>query len=159
MTDRKRHPKKGGRPTLYKPEYVKQAQNLAFLGATDVQLAEFFGVDERTIYRWKDEYPKFCQALKRGREDADGKVVKSLYRRALGYSHKAVKILTVARGGNMGSEVEEVPYIERYPPDTTAAIFWLKNRRPDQWRDKRDVDLTSNGETLEALVAASRQSE
>ena len=138
MPRRAKH--KGGRPTKLRPEMVKQAQRLGFLGATDVQVAEFFGVTTRTITRWKKDEPKFCLALKEGRDEADAKVVKSLYRRALGYSHSAVKILAVSRGGNAGSVVEEIPYTEKYPPDTTAAIFWLKNRQPDQWRDKQSVE-------------------
>jgi transposase-like protein len=129
---------KGGRPTAYKTEYSKQAYHLALLGATNADLARAFDVAPSTIDLWIKNNPEFSGSLKRGKEEADATVAKSLFRRALGYSHKAVKILTVAQGGNMGSAVEEVPYIERYPPDTTAAIFWLKNRRPDLWRDKID---------------------
>jgi len=66
-------------------------------------------------------------------------VERSLYHRAVGYSHDAVKILTVARGDGR-SEVVQVPYVEHYPPDTTAAIFFLKNRRPDRWRDTQNID-------------------
>lgn len=137
---------------------VKQAQRLGFLGATDVQVAEFFGVTARTITRWKKDEPKFCLALKEGRDEADSKVVKSLYRRALGYSHQAVKILTVARGNNGGSDVEQVPYTERYPPDTTAAIFWLKNRRPDEWREKSSVEVDAAASLAALIVAAGKSS-
>lgn len=124
------------RPSSYKPEYAKQAFHLALLGATDVNLAAALGVDVSTVERWKKRYPEFCGALKRGKDEADAMVAKSLYRRALGYSHDAVKILTVADGANQGSHVEQVPYVERYPPDTTACIFWLKNRQPEAWRDR-----------------------
>jgi hypothetical protein len=120
-----------GRPTKYDPAYVGQAQKLAKLGATDREVAEFFDVNEATIYRWKHEHPEFCEALKVGKETADARVEQSLYRRALGYSHDAVKIAVNAQG-----EVTQVPFVEHYPPDTTAAIFWLKNRKPDEWRDK-----------------------
>jgi len=133
---------KGGRPSLYKDEFATQAHRLCLLGATDVQVAEFFGVSISTVDKWKQSKPVFLQAIKDGKEQADAQVAHSLYRRALGYSHKAVKILTVPRGGNQGSDIEEVPYIERYPPDTTAAIFWLKNRRPDEWRDRQQHELT-----------------
>lgn len=110
------------------------------LGATDADLARAFDVAESTINLWKLHQPEFSESIKRGKDEADANVAKSLYRRALGYSHKAVKILTVAMGNNQGSQVEEVPYVERYAPDTTAAIFWLKNRRPDKWRDKQEVE-------------------
>jgi hypothetical protein len=136
MTEKRRP----GRPTKFLPEYAKQAYHLALLGATDADLARAFAVQLSTVALWKRRHPDFSDALKRGKDEADSNVAKSLYRRALGYSHPAVKIITVARGANQGSEVEEVPYMERYPPDTVAAIFWLKNRRPDLWRDKRDVE-------------------
>jgi hypothetical protein len=127
-----------GRPTEYDPAKLRQITMLAELGATDVEVAEFLEVDERTIYRWKLNFPEFCQALKLGKDAADDRVEKSLYRRALGYSHDAVKIVADAKTG----ESLSVPYTEHYPPDTTACIFWLKNRRREQWRDKLDHELT-----------------
>ena len=133
---------KGGRPTAYRPEYAKQVHALCLLGATNADLARIFGVGITTVDRWIAAHDEFRGALKSGRDEADAQVAKSLYRRALGYSHKAVKIITVASGNNQGSVVEEVPYIERYPPDTVAAIFWLKNRRPDLWRDKQSLELS-----------------
>jgi hypothetical protein len=126
-----------GRPTAYRPEYVKQAFHLALLGATDSDLADAFDVDVSTVERWKVRHAEFRGSLKRGKAQADAMVAKSLYRRALGYSHPAVKILTLSNAGeNGGSSIAQVPYIERYPPDTTACIFWLKNRRPADWRDR-----------------------
>jgi hypothetical protein len=127
----------GGRPTKYKPEYVAQAKKLAKLGATDRDAADFFEVNEATVHRWKLSHPEFCEALKVGKETADSRVEQSLYRRALGYQHDAVKIAVNAQG-----EVTEVPFVEHYPPDTTAAIFWLKNRKPGEWRDKTEVENT-----------------
>lgn len=123
------------RPSKFKPEYVEQAQKLANLGATDRDVADFFGVDERTINRWKQDHEGFCQALKVGKDAADARVEQSLYRRALGYTHDAVKIAVNAQG-----EVTQVPYVEHFPPDTTAAIFWLKNRKPADWRDVKAVE-------------------
>lgn len=133
-----------GRPTAYKAEYAEQARKLCLLGATDADMAEFFGVSPNTIDNWKKAHPEFLGSLKAGKAAADATVADRLFRRATGYSHRAVKILAVARGNNMGSDIEQVPYIERYPPDTAAAIFWLKNRRPDQWREKQDVALSGS---------------
>lgn len=127
-------PAKRGRPSSLKPETIEQARKLAELGATDREMADFFKVDERTLYRWKLDDPEFCQALKLGKEAADDRVEKSLYHRALGYSHPAVKIF------NDEGEPLIVDYIEHYPPDTTAAIFWLKNRRRTEWRDSQPGD-------------------
>lgn len=123
-----------GRPTSFKAEYVEQARKLAQLGATDREAAEFFEVAESTLYLWKHTQPEFSEALKVGKETADARVEQSLYRRALGYSHDAVKIMMAD-----GVPIAE-PYVEHYPPDTTAAIFWLKNRKPAEWRDKTVVE-------------------
>jgi hypothetical protein len=123
---------RGGRPSSYRDEFAKQAVKLCRLGATDADLAAFFEVDERTINRWKAVQPEFCQSLKDGKALADAEVGNSLYRRAVGYDHEAVKIVADAKTG----AEHIVPYIERFPPDTTACIFWLKNRRPDLWRDR-----------------------
>jgi hypothetical protein len=125
-----------GRPTAYKPEYAKQAEKLCALGATDVELADFIEVEVRTIYRWKSEHDKFCQALKVGKDVADERVVRSLYARANGYEHDEVDIRVVS------GEIVQTPIRKHYPPDTTAAIFWLKNRRKDEWRDKLDHEHT-----------------
>lgn len=143
-----------GRPTDYRPEFNEQARKLCLLGATDKELANFFDVDERTINNWKTQFPEFLQSIKDGKEHADAYVASRLFARACGYEHKAVKILTVADGNNSGSHVEQVPYIEKYPPDTAAAIFWLKNRRPDQWREKQTVEVVDNltAEEREARV-------
>lgn len=140
MTDNE-GPNLGGRPTLYKSEYDKQAEKLCQLGATDIEIADFFEVDVRTIYRWKADHDGFCQSLKAGKEIADERVERSLYQRAVGYTFESEKIVTVPRGNNMGSEVERVPIREHVAPDTTAQIFWLKNRRGDEWREKQDVNL------------------
>jgi len=119
-----------GRPTKFEQKFVDQARKLAALGATDREVADFFEVDEATIHRWKHSHSDFCESLKLGKGPADDRVEQSLYRRALGYSHDAVKIIVA------GGEIHEVPIVEHYPPDTAAAIFWLKNRRQDEWRDK-----------------------
>lgn len=121
---------KGGRPTLYRPEYARQAKKLCELGATDAELADFFGVEVRTIYRWKAEHKGFCQALKSGKDEADERVERALYARATGYEHDEIDI-RVADG-----EVVQTPIRRIYPPDTTAAIFWLKNRRRNRWRER-----------------------
>lgn len=117
-----------GRPTKYKPEYNEQAYKLCLLGHTDEELAAFFEVDVATIYRWYNEYPEFCEAKKRGKEFADVDVVHSLYRRATGMTVKK----QVVKGEGAIVEVED-----EIPPDTTAMIFWLKNRQPKKWRDKQ----------------------
>jgi transposase len=134
-----------GRPTDYKPEYVEQVAKLCELGATDEEIGDFFQVSTRTIYRWKNEYPEFCQALKIGKDAADQRVERSLFQKATGYyvveqeSHK-LKI-------DQHKEEIEVVDVEKYvQPDTTAGIFWLKNRKSAEWRDKKEVEVTVSHE-------------
>ena len=136
---------KGGRPTRYKAEYCKQAYKLCLLGATDVQLADFFGVSEKTLNTWKKAHPTFLQSLKDGKENADAAIAASLYGRAKGYSHPEDKIF------NNGGEEMIVKTERHYPPDTTACIFWLKNRQPAKWRDKQEVEHSGTVDVKSAL--------
>lgn len=140
---------KTGRPSSYRAEYAQQAVKLCRLGATDKDLAAFFEVDEATINRWKLAHPEFCESLRDGKAIADAEVAEKLFRRATGYEHKAVKIVADAKTG----AEHQVEYVERYPPDTTACIFWLKNRRPDLWRDR--IDNTHSGPNGGPLAVAS----
>lgn len=127
-------PKKG-RPSKFKPEMVEQAYKLGFLGATDKQIADFYNIAESTLSEWKLRHPEFPEALKRGKQESDARVVKSLYQRALGYKHKALHF------SNYKGCVTETEYVEHHPPDTTAAIFWLCNRNPEVWRQKQNLEL------------------
>lgn len=127
-----------GRPTKYKEEYAAQAEKLCLLGATDQEIADFFEVEVRTIYRWKSEHDTFCQSIKTGKVAADERVERSLFQKATGYEQDDVKIFMPG-----GAEVPVyAPYRAKIAPDTTAAIFWLKNRKPDQWRDKRETEIS-----------------
>ena len=132
-TPRKANPQKGGRPTAYREEFVQQAEQLIALGATDMELANFFKVTSRTIENWKLRHPEFFQTLKVAKDKADERVERRLWERAMGYSHLSEKLFC-SRG-----KVIRVEIVEHYPPDTTACIFWLKNRQPGRWRDRVDV--------------------
>lgn len=139
------------RPTDFKPEYVAQAEKLCKLGATDQELADFFEVSARTIYRWQASHEEFCQALKAGKSEADERVERSLYHRAVGYKHEAVKIFMPAGA----AKPVYAPYVEHVPPDTTACIFWLKNRRPEAWRDMRNGEQAADPDAAEQARDAS----
>lgn len=127
------------RPSKYKPEYAAQAAKLCALGATDAQLADFFEVSVSTVNLWKNEHKEFSESIRVPKAQADDRVEQSLYRRALGYEHDESDIRVV------GGELVMTPIRKHYPPDTTAAIFWLKNRKPEEWRETKAVELTGSG--------------
>ena len=139
---------KVGRPSRYKSEYVEWAEKLARLGATDVDLADAFEVSEVTINNWKKAHPAFSLALKRGKAFADAEVADKLFQRAVGYSHPDVHV------SNYQGEITLTPITKHYPPDPTSMIFWLKNRRPDLWRDKPEPN-DNEGSTLPVKVEIS----
>jgi predicted transcriptional regulator len=131
----KRGPKGIGRPTKYQGEdHDRIAFGMALLGATDAQIADALGVTEQTVNNWKKAHPSFFESLKIGKDEADAKVADSLYQRARGYEHEEDKIFCNASG-----EVTTVRTVKHYPPDTTACIFWLKNRQTARWRDRHEL--------------------
>lgn len=124
-----------GRPSRYKDTFAKQAEKLCALGATDEDLADFFEVSIRTIANWKTQHEDFLHALKGGKAQADDRVERSLYQRAVGYSFDSEKVF------NNRGEIVRAKTREHCPPDVTAQIFWLKNRRPEDWRDKQEHEV------------------
>ncbi len=122
-----------GRPTKFKPEYVEQTYKLCLLGATDVELADFFEVSEATINNWKIDYPEFLESIKKGKIQADANVAESLYKRANGYEHPEVDIKMYE------GEIIITDIVKHYPPDTAACFIWLKNRRSNNWTDKAEI--------------------
>jgi hypothetical protein len=118
------------------------------LGATDDELARLLDVPRDTIDAWLAEVAEFAAAVKAGRDVADATVAERLYARAIGFSHPAVKIF------QSGGAPLEVPYTEHYPPDIQACIFWLRNRRRQDWRDKIEHEQTAASDLLAELDAA-----
>lgn len=155
-----------GRPTKYKDEYAEQAYKLCLLGSTDVQLADFFQVVISTIYEWKLNFPEFSDALRRGKTVADAEIASSLYNRALGCTvviQQAIK-LKESQFNSEGKKISEEEKIEvvdleqESPPDTSAAIFWLKNRAPKVWRDK-PIDALDGSTTIDQINLQIKQLE
>lgn len=124
------------RPTKYQEAYAEQARKLCLLGYTDAELADFFEVSEATINNWKLEHSEFLESIKKGKAIADGNVTDRLYQRAMGFVAPDVDIRVIE------NKIVETPLDKYYPPDTAAAIFWLKNRQKDKWRDKHDHEVT-----------------
>ena len=118
---------------------------MCLLGATDENIAEFLLVSERTINTWKLKHPSFLQSLKQGKDSADAEIAHALFHRARGYVHPETKVFC-SDGDIITHDVLRV-----YPPDTTACIFWLKNRQRHNWRDRHDI-LTGPTEELLSLL-------
>lgn len=113
----------------FRPEFVDQARKLCQLGATKIELANFFDVTTETIFAWRANHREFSEAMRIGSEAADGCVERSLYQRACGYDRDALRIINGKNG------VIRVPCREHIPGDVTAQIKWLANRRPKRWGD------------------------
>jgi transcriptional regulator with XRE-family HTH domain len=117
------------RPSTFKPAYVGQARELYAEGLTDRELAEAFGVSRSTIFRWRAAYPEFAEATRLGKAVADDRVERALYERAIGYEEEAVRVYLPAGA--------EQPVIVRYKrevrADVTAALQWMRARRPEIW--------------------------
>jgi len=128
--------RKVGRPSKFDPVFCEQVVKLCRLGAKDEEIADFFHVTVATLNTWKLKDPVFLEALKEGKKEADANVANSLYHRAIGFEHEDTHI------SNYQGEITKTPVTKRYPPDTTACIFWLKNRDKENWRDVRSNEHT-----------------
>lgn len=118
-------------------------------GLNDEQISKNLGIKPSTLYEWKNKYPEISEALKRGKEIVDIEVENTLLSKALGFKESVIKAFKVKNiiydDGKKVSEKEEIIYANEevyIPPDTTSIIFWLKNRKPDTWRDKKDVEMS-----------------
>ena len=144
---------KGGRPKLFKEEYIEQVEKLCRLGSTDKDIADFFNVTETTINNWKNDNNEFFESIKRGKDSFDtDRVEGALKHRALGMILTEEKQTTRKLnmdGAESESEVIDTTITKKeIAPDTGAAAFWLKNRDPKRWREKQEIDHTTKGESF-----------
>jgi hypothetical protein len=131
--------KQVGRKSAFKNKFIELVFKYALLGATDVEMAGFFGVSERTFNTWKRSYPEFLQSIKKGKAIADANVASKLYSRAIGYDYEEIHV------EKKGRKVVSRKTLNKYmAPETTAQIFWLKNRQPDKWRDRIDNNISGD---------------
>lgn len=121
------------------PEGLLKIEGWARDGLVDKQIAENIGITEQTLNVWKKNYPSFSASLKRGKEVVDRQVENALLKRALGYEYDEVK-----EKYESGELIERTVIKKEVSPDVTAQIFWLKNRKSDMWRDRKDIDLAGN---------------
>ncbi|HIZ80703.1 MAG TPA: helix-turn-helix domain-containing protein [Candidatus Mediterraneibacter pullistercoris] len=115
------------------PEGLLKIEGWARDGLTDEQIAENIGVTAKTLYDWKKRYSNICESLKRGKEVVDRQVENALLKRALGYTYEEITY----EGG-----VETKRVVKEVVPDTTAQIFWLKNRKREAWADRQNIELS-----------------
>lgn len=153
---------RGGKSVVSKGKYQRwlEPDGLTLLegwardGLTDEQLAGKMGINPATLYDWKNKYPKISESLKKGKEVVDIQVENALLKRALGYDYQEQRI---EKSDKDGTKI--IQTIRHVPADTTAQIFWLKNRRPDKWRDKPEIPgdtdaLKKARELLEGIPSA-----
>lgn len=118
-------------------------------GLTIEQLANNMQINPRTIYRWKENNESFCRIIKRNKEVADIIVENALYKRAIGYKYKEITREPVKNQDTGEYELKVTKEVTKeVVPDVTAQIYWLKNRKPAEWRDRR---LPDNNDALEKL--------
>ncbi len=115
---------------------TEKAIELARKGKTDAQISEILGVHPSTFHRWKGLFPDFIMALREAKQDADELVQACLFRRATGYDHYEERSFYNSRTG----EIKKSKTLKHYPPDPGSCIFWLKNRQPKVWQDRRVID-------------------
>lgn len=148
-----------------KEDGLLKIQGWARDGLIEKQIAKNMGVAESTLRNWKNNFPEIAEALRKGKEVVDREVENALFKSALGFMQKVKKPVRIReveydpksgkkiRESEKWVQVEEEVYI---PPQVTAQIFWLKNRKPDQWREKNDLTLTPSNGVLESLMELHR---
>lgn len=144
--------KKAGRRGKYEDwldeDSLLKVQGWARDGLSNEQIAHNMGITFQTLYKWQDKYSELREALKKGKEVVDREVENAMLKRALGYDYEEVVQRPVVIDKETGeTEMRVVQRVNKHvAPDVTAQIFWLKNRKPEEFRDKRDVDLSGHVE-------------
>lgn len=144
-----------GRPSPYRRYMADQAYERCLLGSTDAELADYFEVNEDTIHQWKHTHKDFFRAIRKGKEEADAKVAKKLYHKALGaewVEQQAFKVKKVFYDENgKKNELEEVVTIDVKrvaPPETQAIALWLRNRQSGKWSRDQNVEVNHTGTVM-----------
>ena len=144
---------KGKYEKWLEPESLILLEGWARDGLTDEQIAHNMGVTARTLYLWKEKYIQIFQALKKGKEVVDIEVENALLKRALGYEYTEEKVEISEKDGKKVTQT-----VKHVAPDTTAQIFWLKNRRPEKWRSEpRESGSAAQTDGHNALITAIKE--
>lgn len=148
-----------------KDENLAKVTKWAKDGLFDCQIADKMGINKSTFYEWIKIYPEFSDAIKKGKEIADKEIVNALYKRALGYSYKEIREEYVTDDNGVirdkdGKSTKEVTVTHKSePPNTAALIYWLNNRRPDEWSNKSKLDVDGNINIADVLAKARQRLE
>ncbi len=137
-----------GRPTTFTEEKLSQIKLYARLGATDAEIAEAMGITDRQFRKWKYLHPELVPVLVAGHKEGNERVKRALLSRALGYTFDAEEVMVVK------GEVKRVTVRKHVPPSDAAAIFWLKNREREEWREVTRTELTGPNDGPIAVVNA-----
>ena len=129
---------KRGRKSGFNEKAKETILRLIKEGKTEEQIAEVIGVCAKTLANWKGKHPELLHAVREARLIADEVVEASLFRRAVGYSHPEQKVF------NCEGQIITHEIVKHHPPDTQAAMFWLRNRQPERWKEKTEGDVTVN---------------
>lgn len=142
--------RKGGYDEWLTPDGLLQIQGWARHGLTNSQIANNIGIAERTITEWIARFPAISAAIKKGRSPVDIEVENALLKRALGYEYTETVTDEVGEGDKKKTHTRTL--VKHCPPDVGAICFWLKNRRPDKWRDRVQQEVSVDVEDLSPLV-------
>lgn len=137
---------KGKYQRWLEPDGLTKLEGWARDGLTEEQIAANCGVNVKTLWDWKSKFDPICNAIKKGKEVVDYEVENALLKRALGYEYQEERVEHSDKDG-----YKVIQTIRHVPGDTTAQIFWLKNRRPEKWRDRREASTFNEQEQADAV--------
>lgn len=138
-----------GRKKKYNETFPKKALELAERGLNDKEISEQLGISQTVFYEYRNKYPEFSEALKKGKQPIDNLVENALLKRALGYEieEKTTEVKIGDDGKPIPASIKTTK--KHISGDVTAQIFWLKNRKPNEWRDRQEIDAKITDKKIE----------
>lgn len=128
-----KEPKKQGRPSVFSQDVFRKIVDLYGQGLTDIQVAEIIGIHVDTLLDWRKKKLAFSWSVAEAKLLADEMVESSLFQRAIGYNHPEERLFCSE------GQVIRAETVKHYPPEPKAQIFWLKNRKPKEWKDRVEI--------------------